>query len=145
MTADTDALDHAADAESAAIFAYGVTTAFIGSGERGTVAEFIAAHRVRRDSLNRDLVSLGADEQVAAAGYRLPEKITDPTTAAGALLTAEEECARAYRAMAEQVSSRDLRRRAVDGLTECAKRAAHWRGVLKRSPVTVAFPGAAKN
>lgn len=142
MSPTVDALDHAVDAENAAIFTYGVTTAFIGSAERGAVAEYVAAHRVRRDQLNHDLTALGAPVQLAATGYELPVQVTGPESAAAVLLAAEEECARAYRAMAEQVDRPELRQRAVDGLTDCALRAAHWRIVLKRSPVTTAFPGA---
>lgn len=138
------ALENAIDAENAAIFTYGVTTAFIGSGDRAAVGEYVAAHRVRRDELNDDLVALGAPERRAAAGYRLPVEVTGPESAATALLAAETECARAFRAMAEQVDTPELRVRAVDGLTACALRAAHWRGTLGTSPVTTAFPGAAQ-
>lgn len=137
----TDAVSAAVDAENAAIFTYGVTTAFIGAAQRPTVGEYVAAHRVRRDQLNEDLVAAGGEAQQMAPGYRLPVQVTGPESAATAALDAETECARAYRAMAEQVDSAELRRRAVDGLTECALRAAHWRGVLDQTPVTTAFPG----
>ncbi|MFZ2510797.1 MAG: ferritin-like domain-containing protein, partial [Gordonia sp. (in: high G+C Gram-positive bacteria)] len=137
------ALNSAIDAENAAIFTYGVSTAFIGSGERRAVGDFVAAHRVRRDELIADLLAAGGTPPIAAAGYTLPVQITDPESATTVLLDAEEECARAYRAMAEQVDTAELRRRAVDGLTDSAVRAAHWRGALGQTPVTVAFPGAA--
>ncbi|GAA4741133.1 ferritin-like domain-containing protein [Gordonia alkaliphila] len=139
-----EALENAIDAENAAIFTYGVSTAFIGSGDRAAVGEYIAAHRVRRDELNEDLVALGAPARQAAAGYRLPVEVTGPDSAATALLGAETECARAFRAMAEQVDTAALRVRAVDGLTDCALRAAQWRRSLGRSPVTTAFPGTAQ-
>jgi len=139
---DTEALTAAVDAENAAIFTYGVTTAFIGSAERDTVGEYVAAHRVRRDQLNEDLIAAGGQAQQAAAGYTLPVEVTGPDSAATAAADAEQECARAFRAMLEQVDGAELRRRAVDGLTDCALRAAHWRGVLGQTPVTTAFPGA---
>ncbi|MFT3714954.1 MAG: ferritin-like domain-containing protein [Gordonia sp. (in: high G+C Gram-positive bacteria)] len=138
---NADALKNAIDAENAAIFTYGVTTAFIGPAERGTVAEFIADHRIRRNELNDDLTAAGGGTEPPAPGYDLPTPVTDPKSSATVLLAAEEDCARAYRAMLEQVDDAGLRRRAVDALTSSAKRSAHWRGVLGQSPATVPFPG----
>ncbi len=145
MSDEVTALTAAVDAENAAIFTYGVTTAFIGPRNRGTVAEFIAAHRVSRDQLNADLAAAHAPAAIPAAGYRLPTTVDDPESSATVLLDAEQTCARAYRALVEQASTPELRRRGAYGLTECARRAAHWRGALKQSPVTVAFPGAPGN
>ena len=48
MTAPTDALAAAVDAEDAAIFTYGVSTAYVSTARRSMVAEYVAAHRVRR-------------------------------------------------------------------------------------------------
>ena len=141
MSDTTTALTNAVDAENAAIFTYGVATAFIGTGGRREVGEYVAAHRVRRDELAADLTAAGGTPPEAAVGYTLPVQVTGPESAATVLLDAEEECARAFRAMAEQVDTPELRRRAVDGLTDCALRAAHWRVALAQSPVTVAFPG----
>lgn len=141
MSDELTALTAALDAENAAIFAYGVTTAFIGPRNRGTVAEDVAAHRVARDQLNADLTAAGGTAALPAAGYRLPVTVDDPESAATVLLNAEQTCARAYRALLEQAGTPALRRRGVDGLTACARRAAHWRGALRQSPVTVAFPG----
>ncbi|WP_440713492.1 ferritin-like domain-containing protein [Gordonia sp. FQ] len=141
MSDDRKALDNAIEAENAAIFTYGVTTAFIGTAERVTVGQYVAAHRVRRDELNADVTAAGGTPPQSAAGYRLPVNVTDATSAATVLLDAEQECARAYRALLEQAGKTELRRRGVDGLTASAGYAAHWRGVLGQSPVTVPFPG----
>ncbi|GAC58674.1 hypothetical protein GOHSU_45_00400 [Gordonia hirsuta DSM 44140 = NBRC 16056] len=141
MSDTVAALTEAIDAENAAIFTYGVTTAFAGTGQRRTVGEYVAAHRIERDQLGVDLTAAGGTLPQAAAGYTLPVEVTDPESAATVLLAAEQECARAYRAMAERVDTAALRRRAVDGLTGCAVRASHWRAALGQSPVTVAFPG----
>lgn len=137
-----EALVTAVDSEFAAIFTYGLTTAFIGSDHRDTVGEFIAEHRVRCDALNAALVSAGEPEQVPAAGYTLPFEVTDDTTSVTALLQAETTCASAYRALVENAESPEIRRLGVDGLTECASRIAYWRGVSGQSPTTVPFPGA---
>jgi len=136
-----EALETAIDAENAAIFAYGTSTAFIGSADRGTVAEYIAAHRVRRTELDDALAEAGGQPRPAAAGYTLPEEMTGADSAATILLGAEEDCAQAYFALIDQADGAGVRRLGVDALTDCARRAAHWRSALGKAPVTVAFPG----
>lgn len=144
MSTDVTALTTVIDAENAAIFAYGVATAFTSSASRSTVAEYIAAHRVARDRANAAILTVGGTEQVPAAGYTLPKPVDSAASAGAVLLDAEETLARAYRALLEQASTADLRRIGVDGLTASALRAAYWRGALKESPVTVALPGSAQ-
>ncbi|MGB3699468.1 MAG: ferritin-like domain-containing protein [Gordonia sp. (in: high G+C Gram-positive bacteria)] len=135
------ALNAAVDAENTAVFTYGVITAFTTGAVRSTVAEDIAAHRVRRDQLNGVLLAAGESERTPAPGYLLPVEVSDQQTAAKAALAAEDDCAKAYRALLEQAERPEVRRLAVEGLTDCALRAAAWRGVAGLSPRTVAFPG----
>lgn len=142
MSDSTSALGAAVDAEHAAVFTYGVLTAFTTGERRDIVATDIAEHRARRDEGNRALVAAGAPARESAAGYVLPVNVTNATTAATAALDVETDTAAAYRALAERGDSPAIRRLAVDGLTECALRAAYWRAALGQSPVTVALPGA---
>ncbi|EGD55710.1 ferritin-like domain-containing protein [Gordonia neofelifaecis] len=135
------ALDAAADAENTAVFTYGVITAFTAGDVRNTVAEYIAAHRVRRDQLNEALLAAGQPERTPAAGYTLPIEVTDEASSAKAALAAENDCEHAYRALLEQAESSPVRRIAVDGLTDCALRSSYWRGIAGQKPLTVAFPG----
>ncbi|MFT4044567.1 MAG: ferritin-like domain-containing protein [Gordonia sp. (in: high G+C Gram-positive bacteria)] len=141
MSATTDALSAAVDAENAAVFTYGVMTAFVSAARRTTVAEYIAAHRTARDVVSAALTATGATAPVAAAGYTLPVAVTGSVSAVRAGIAAEDDCARAYRVVLEQADTQSARRIAVDGLTACAERAARWRAVLRQSPITVAFPG----
>ncbi len=141
MTATTDALAAATQAENAAIFTYGVTTAFVSATRRTTVADYTAAHRAARDALNAAILAGGATPPDMASGYTLPVQVTDPTSAARAALAAENDCATAYRSALERADSESARRLAVDQLTDCAQRAATWRAALGERPVTVAFPG----
>ncbi|MBD0861299.1 ferritin-like domain-containing protein [Gordonia sp. zg691] len=136
-----DPLAVAADAENAAIFTYGVITAFVAAARRRTVAENAAEHRARRDEIDRAIVAAGDTPPLPAAGYTLPVEVTGPESAARAALAAEEDCARAYRALLEKAGNETGRRIGVDGLTESAVRAAGWRAALRETPVTVAFPG----
>ncbi|MFW0796302.1 ferritin-like domain-containing protein [Gordonia sp. CPCC 205515] len=141
MSATTDALAKAVEVEDATIFAYGVSTAFVSAARRMTVAEYVAAHRVRRESLVAALTAAQAEVPEAAAGYTLPVAVTNAVTAVQALLAAEVDCTVAYRSLIEQADSGENRRLGLDGLTESTVRAANWRVVLRESPATVAFPG----
>ena len=137
----TSALNDAADAENTAVFTYGVITAFTKRDVRTTVAEYIAAHRVRRDELNEKLLAAGESERTPAPGYTLPVQVTDQDTAAKAVIAAERDCETAYRALLEKAEENSVRRLALDGLVDCALRSAYWRGVAGVSPLTVALPG----
>ena len=136
-----DPLVVAAETENAAIFTYGVITAFVAASRRRTVAEYADAHRARRDEIDRTIEAAGNTPPLAAAGYTLPVEVPDPTTAARAALGAEIDCASAYRALLEQADDETGRRIGADGLSDSAVRAARWRVALQESPVTVAFPG----
>lgn len=141
MSATTDALGKAVDAENAAIFTYGVITAFVSGSRRAAVSRDVAAHRARRDALAEAIRSSGAKAPEAAAGYTLPVAVADSGSAARAALAAESDCEAAFRALLEKAGSADARRLGVDGLTETALRAARWRVELRVLPTTEAFPG----
>ncbi|MGV9712419.1 ferritin-like domain-containing protein [Gordonia sp. NPDC003424] len=141
MTATTDALADAVDVENAAIFTYGVSTAFVSAARRATVAEYTAAHRARRDELVAALTAAKATVPEPAAGYTLPVPVNDSVSAVRALLAAEVDCTVAYRSLNEKAEDAASRRLGLDGNTASALRAARWRVVLRESPATVAFPG----
>lgn len=141
MTATTDAMGVAVNAENAAIFTYGTITAFVSAARRVTVADYVAEHRTRRNALDDALTNAKAPVPQPAAGYTMPVTVTDPVTAAQVALAAEIDCATAYRALIEQADTEAARRAGVEGLTDCARREATWRGALRLSPTTVAFPG----
>lgn len=135
------ALNSAVDAENTAVFTYGVLTAFTTGDVRRTVAQDIVDHRVRRDELNEILQADGQPERTPAPGYKLPDEVTDQSSAARTAMAAEVDCEKAYRALLEQATDGAVRRSAVDGLAACALRSSYWRGIAGISPRTVAFPG----
>ncbi|MFW0790292.1 ferritin-like domain-containing protein [Gordonia sp. CPCC 205333] len=141
MSDTTDALGAAVDAEHAAVYTYGVLTAFTTGDRRTAVATYIAEHRARRDELNEALVAAGGQARSTAPGYVLPVQVTNSATAARAALDAEQDTAQAYRSLAERADTAPVRRLAVDGLTECALRGAFWRQASGVRPATVALPG----
>ncbi|GAA2067968.1 ferritin-like domain-containing protein [Williamsia deligens] len=143
MSATTDALAGTVRAEDAAVFVYGIAAAYAAIPRRDTVAEYTADHRSRRDEWARLLTAAGATPPEAAVGYVIPVPVTDPTSAIRAVLTAEEDCTRAYRVLLEKADSEAVRRAGVDALSGAAVRAARWRLVLQISPSTTALPGTA--
>jgi rubrerythrin len=143
MTSTTDALVVAVNAENAAIFAYGVVAAYAATSRAQTIAEYTTEHRSRREELAAALTAAKVAAPAAAPGYDLSAPVTDPVSALQAALTAEEDCAVAYRALLEQAEDTAGRRLGLDGLTDTAVRAANWRLVLRISPATVALPGSA--
>lgn len=141
MSTTTDALATALDSENAAIFTYGVMTAYVASARRSMLEEYIAAHRKSRDALSGALTTAGASVPAAAPGYTLPIAVTDPVSAAKVALAAEIDCTVAYRALLERGADAASRTLGVDGLTAGAERAAQWRLALGEKPATVALPG----
>lgn len=141
MTTTTDALAAVVSAEDAAIFTYGVITAFAATARRGIVADFTAEHRAARDAAAAAITAAGGEPPLAAAGYVLPVEVKNSTTAAQAAVDAEHETAVAYRALLEKAEDEAARKLGLEGLARSAVRAATWRAALRQSPFTEAMPG----
>ncbi len=143
-----DALQGALAAEHAAIWAYGVVTAFVPAALDGQLEEAASAHQARRDATERVLIDAGAPPVPPEPGYLTPEPVTDATSALRLAITAETDAAAAWRSVLElspvERSTADpgLRGAALDALTEAAVRATRWRATASVSPLTVPFPGA---
>ncbi|MEU0543177.1 ferritin-like domain-containing protein [Nocardia sp. NPDC005978] len=139
--ADSKALTDALSAEYAAVFAYGVIAAYANPDRERLVAEYTAAHRARRDSTIDALKGLGGTVPAPAAAYTSPVPVDDPIPAAKLAVVVETDTATAWRAAAEAASAPEVRRTAVEALTECALRLATWQSILGVNPATTAFPG----
>ncbi len=140
-TADQQALSDALAAEYAAVYAYGLIAAYCAPDRAKLVAEYTAAHRTRRDATVDALKSAGATVPGAAAAYTTPNRIDDPIPAAQLAVTVESDTATAWRAAVERADSPDVRRTAIEALTDCAVRQATWQSILGASPTTAPFPG----
>jgi hypothetical protein len=128
-------------AEHAAIYAYGVVGAHVPSTLRPDAVAAETAHRARRDVLTSTLEAVGVSPSPAAPAYTLPFPVRDADGAARLAVWVEEATARVWRAAIGPLDG-TARQLAVDGLTECAVRAARWREVAAPGkPPTVAFPG----
>ncbi|MBB5911480.1 hypothetical protein BJY24_000347 [Nocardia transvalensis] len=140
-TPDQQALTDALAAEYAAVYAYGVIAAYAAHERNQIVAEFTAAHRARRDATADALKSIGAPVPAPAAAYPPPFPVNDPIPAANLAVTVESDTAAAWRSVVERADSPQVRRTAIDALTESAVRLATWQAILGTNPATASFPG----
>ncbi|WP_067827554.1 ferritin-like domain-containing protein [Nocardia inohanensis] len=140
---DQQALTDALSAEYSAVYAYGVIAAYANHSRDQLVAEYTAAHRARRDATIDALKALGAPVPAPAAAYTTPFVIDESIPAAKLAAVVESDTAVAWHSVLERAGSSDLRRTAVEALTECAVRLATWQSALGTNPATVTFPGKA--
>jgi hypothetical protein len=89
---------------------------------------------VRRDALAALIRARDAQPVPAEATYALPRAVTTPADAVALATLLEARLAAVYADAVAELGG-DLRRLAVDGLRDCAVRAARWRGS------SVPFPG----
>ncbi|MGW2560119.1 ferritin-like domain-containing protein [Streptomyces sp. NPDC001514] len=124
-------------AEHAAVYGYGVVGARAGDARRAEATEAYAAHRARRDTLERTVRDLGGVPVVANAAYALPFAVPDAAAAVRLAAVLEDRVAGVYSDLVRAADG-PLRREAAGALREAAVRAVRWRGS------GVAFPGLAE-
>lgn len=139
-----DALVAALGTEHAAVWVYGLVSAFLPGTATAAVAAASLAHRERRDAVVALLAQVGVTPPPAAAAYRPPAPVTDAASAAGLAVVAEDDVAAAWRAVTERTEApdnEDLRRLALDAVTTAATTSVAWRRLAGRTPLVPAFPG----
>lgn len=139
-----DAVVAALGTEHAAVWVYGLVSAFLPGGTATAVAQASLAHRERRDAVVALLARDGVTPPPAAAAYRPPSPVTDAASAAALAVVAEDDVAAAWRAVAERTEAADggeLRRLALDAVTAAATTSVAWRRLAGRTPLVPAFPG----
>ncbi|MER6999456.1 ferritin-like domain-containing protein [Streptomyces sp. NPDC000410] len=124
-------------AEHAAVYGYGVVGARVGAGRRTEATSAYAAHRARRDALERTVRDLGGVPVAADAAYALPFPVPDAAAAVRLAAVLEDRVAGVYSDLVRAAEG-PLRREAAGALREAAVRAVRWRGS------GVAFPGLAE-
>ena len=135
------AVQDALAAEHAAVWTYGLVSAFIRQGDQ--IAEGANAHRARRDATERLLRDASTEPVPPAAAYLPPAPVTDSGSAIAALVAVELDGCAAWRGVLERTEDADLRRSALDALTAGAVRVTRWRKTGGLSPVSLAMPGTA--
>lgn len=133
------AVQRALATEHAAIWCYAFASAFITGSP--AVTDGATTHQARRDSTERLLKDGGADPAPAQPTYAPPKPVTDASSAAVLLATAESDCTQAWRSVLEHTDDPALRGSALDGLTAAAVRQARWHLTAKQKPITSPFPG----
>lgn len=138
----TVALQDALATEHAAVWAYGLISAFVPPELTDQVDEAATAHRARRDATERMLSDTGVEPVPAAPAYRTPSPVTDLAGALVLAVTAEDDTAAAWRSVIERDAQPGLRTTALDALVGAAVRASRWRAAAGVPVRTVPFPGA---
>jgi hypothetical protein len=132
-----EAVQAALAAEHAAVYGYGVVGGRIGDDREGEATAAYAAHRARRDALERTARDRGGTPAAAAAAYALPFAVPDTAAAVRLAAVLEDRVAGVYSDLVRAAEG-PLRREAAAALREAAVRAVRWRGS------GVAFPGLAE-
>ena len=132
-----EAVQAALAAEHAAVYGYGVVGGRVGDDREGEATAAYAAHRSRRDALERTARDLGGTPAAAAAAYALPFAVPDAAAAVRLAAVLEDRVAGVYSDLVRAAEGQ-LRREAAVALREAAVRAVRWRGS------GVAFPGLAE-
>jgi hypothetical protein len=135
--ASLEATQAALAAEHAAVYGYGVVGGLVDEKRTSQASEAHAAHRARRDALERAIRRLGAVPVAAAAAYQLPFPVADGATAQRLAARLESRLAGAYADLVAATSGEE-RRSAASALREAAVRAVRWGGD------GVPFPGLAE-
>ncbi|XVV08028.1 ferritin-like domain-containing protein [Actinosynnema sp. CA-248983] len=137
-----DAVQDALAAEHAAVWTYGLVSAFI-EQQAAAVAEGALAHRSRRDTTERWLRDKAATPRPPAPAYLPPQPVDSAASAIAALIAVETDACVAWRGVLERTEDAELRKSSLDALTTSAIRATRWRKIAGVSPVSIALPGTA--
>jgi hypothetical protein len=140
-----EAVQQALGAEHAAIWVYGLVSAFLPDSFGAAVTEGMTAHRARRDATERFLAGAGVVPRPAEPAYVPPKPVTDQASALAVLMVAEDDSAAAWRAVLERTDNGDLRKTALEALTAAAVRATRWRKLAGINPAAAALPGMPPN
>ncbi|TCP46741.1 uncharacterized protein DUF4439 [Tamaricihabitans halophyticus] len=136
-----EVLQEALGAEHAAMWAYGLVSAYLPADFDEGLGKATAEHRARRDGAQRMLTVAGSTPRPAQPGYVPPEDITDQTSATTLVVQVEDDCTIAWRAVLEHTDNAELRGFALRALTSSARRCALWRAEAGEAPSVLALPG----
>jgi hypothetical protein len=139
--ADNTALCDALAIEHSTIYGYGIVSALSPGSVNGMVVEALEQHRQRRDDIVAILTARKVTAPVAASGYQLPMVVGSAADAARLAARMENDCAGAWRVVAEHAETAQDRAFASTGLTQSAVMGARWNRVLGAWPITTSFPG----
>ncbi|MQA10386.1 MAG: DUF4439 domain-containing protein [Pseudonocardiaceae bacterium] len=134
-------LQQALATEHAAMWVYGLVSAFLPADFAEALDRAAAEHRARRDATKRMLTSASATPRPAEPAYQPPKPVNDEASATGLVVTAEADATVAWRGVLERTDNRQLRGLALRALVSSAKRGSLWRAEAGQTPSVVALPG----
>ncbi|SER14790.1 ferritin-like domain-containing protein [Lentzea albida] len=140
---NVDAVQTALGTEHAALWTYGMVSAFLGDQTAAAVAEGANLHRARRDTTERWLRDHSATPNPPAAAYLPPSPVSDGPSALAALVAVEQDTCAAWRGVLERTDDQGLRTSALEALTTAAVRATRWRKAAGTTPASITMPGVA--
>ncbi|MDA3624343.1 ferritin-like domain-containing protein [Saccharopolyspora oryzae] len=139
-----NALRSALDAEHAAVWVYGLTTAYATESRvHNAINDAIEQHKRVRDTAVKVIRGAGQTAPSAQPAYDVGAQVTDQGSAIELLVKAETDCQTGWRSVLENTDDPGLRSTALDGLTTAATRATRWRLTIGQQPAAQAFPGQA--
>lgn len=138
-----DALQQALSAEHAAVWAYGLVSAFLPDSYDKGVDKGMSAHRDRRDATERLLAVAAVTPISPEPAYTTPKPVTDKDSAVAVLIVAETDATVAWRAVLDRADDPGVRQAALDSLTEAAVRGTKWREDAGTKPAAIPMPGQA--
>lgn len=127
-------------AEHAAIWTYGLVSAFLPAEFKKSAAEGTAEHVKRRDFCERVLTAAGATPVTAEPAYIPPKPVTDAASAKAVVATAESDTMAAWRGVVGQTDDKGLRATATKALIASVRRGTPWRMESGEQPAAVALP-----
>ncbi|WP_436501156.1 ferritin-like domain-containing protein [Actinokineospora sp. HUAS TT18] len=135
------AVQAALGTEHAAIWVYGLVSAFLPASFDAPLTAGATAHRARRDAIARLLGGFGVEPEPAKPAYLTPQPVTNQASALAVLVTAEQDATVAWRATLERCDDAEVRKTALASLTAASVQAVKWRKLAGVLPLTPAQPG----
>lgn len=136
-------LREALDAEHAAIWAYGLVSAFLPGEYDVALADGGEEHRERRDALRLVITEAGATPNPAEPAYVPAGPVSDAAQAQALLITAESDGMASWRGVVQRTDDARLRQFGLDALVGAAVRGTRWRAEAGITPSAFALPGLA--
>ncbi|ANN16314.1 hypothetical protein SD37_12080 [Amycolatopsis orientalis] len=137
----TEAVQQALAAEHAAIWVYGLVSAYLPAAFTGAVARGSAEHVKRRDVCERMLSGAGQAPAGPEAAYVPPKPVTEANSAMELVATAEADATAAWLGVIHRTDDAALRTTALNALIGSARRGTAWRAEFGAKPVAIAMPG----
>lgn len=137
-----DAVQKALDAEHAAVWVYGLVSAFLSGKYADGAVDGMREHQHRRDACVRMLDAAGATPDGPEPAYITPKPVTDATSAKSVVAAAETDAAKAWGGVLSGTDDVGLRAVALTALLGSARRGTRWRQAAGETPAAIALLGA---